>query len=1730
MADTYRGLTIRIGGDTTELKNALKSANSDASNLGRVLLKTTKALRFDPSSIKAAQIRMEVLGDKTSALYRKLEVLDKQSKQLEISQSFKAAQRYVESTGDSVGKAKERLNGLNGALEKIKREFAKLDGAFDGIAPSKQQEAYTKWNKQLQESEDKLKHLRSLDQQRAAQYEKLVAAQERAQSQLKQTKEVENYRELQAEMAKVEAEAKKLANDYVNLKAKASVLNGSEFEELEAAEKKVKATTESLDSQLRKISDALDVNVRPLDLMEEKLKASETELQQVETRMRAIASMKGVDTQARNVHESFQKWKADLIESTTQLNAAKGKLGALSDEADKLKVSLRGMTSGSIAWSKLQSEISKTKTEISELEAKHKSVESSFTTAKAQKEYSELRTEAARLKVEIAETDNAMKNSSGLRSFATNATNIGLTLSTTVTPLVQQFLSTALSSAEEIDSAYRDMRKTVNGSEEDFEQLKEAAEEFSRTHVTSADQVLEIEAMGGQLGIAVEDLQAFAETVSNLNIATNITDAEEMSQKLGQLASITHMTSEEYDNFGDALVRLGNNEPALESDIMDISSRIGSMANICGMSVPDILALSTAVAATGQQSEAAGTAISNTMSDIEGAVASGGDKLEAFAKVAGVSAEEFASTWENSPIKAIQQFVQGLKNIDDANGSVDKSLEDLGITGVRQKQALEGLTQTVDVLNDSITMSENAWNGVSDDWGDAGDAAREAQKKAEGFSGQMSIMQNNVQVLGSTIGESLAPILGTVNGLFAAVTEAADGMTDSQKQVALGIAGIVTSAGPLLTAYGAIAPAVSKAKQQQVYMNAALEAFGKSELVTVPRTVKLGQAMQNQTKVAGKAGSALSTAGKAVSKFGSLSMLAKGGVLGLATIIGGLLVQAAVEAKEKHDKLVAATEGLEDAQADAMISAQNMASGLEDSAPKVEDYTGALKNVADASNNIIDAGASLADSLNETWSSYYDGEAKVSAYVDTIDNLTSKQKLTADEQEKLKLAVEGYNDKTGDSVKITNAAKGELSKTTEKIKQNAEAWRDNAKAQALQAAAQSTYQTLIEQQQELATARENLAKATKAYDDAYKANPTQDMTPYIEAINQAKGAYNSAQDAVNETNTTLEKYNSQLNEGEKSLLNYISTNSQWTEAIKGSGIDTQALATDLENLGLKQDDVANMSAEDMGAIINAYSKLAESGINVSDVSNSLSDLGIKQENLANLTPTQLAQLVSSYDGTTSSVLSVMQGFADQTGDKGLQAALNWYSGLDENSRKAVDSLADTTGLSLEELQAFADSTDAEGVKAIDMFAQALGDPENKSETEIQDLLAAVALKLKDGNVDEAAKMVGKDTVAGLKEGLGGDKSEATNAATSLGDGVIDFLNNALGVASPSWKAREAGEWTKQGLAEGLGGENEGITTAATSLGETVINGITGALQTGQEIITGGVDTVMGWIQSATSSGADNTAAGAKVSSTMASGIGKGAASVVKKATSTAKSAAASAKKNSSASAAGKNLNSTFQSAIKVSAGDTKAGSMGGSAAGKAKTAANGNTAGKHLGTTFGGGISPSAGVSKAKSMADNAKAAARVSARPSGSFLGQGFVQGIGDWAQSAINAATSLAQKAINAIKKTGKQGSPWKTTIEAGKFAAQGLAVGIRRDTDLAVDAAAEMAERTYKAASASGMASDLVSSVGRATNGAAFTNESTVNNYYQVGSVTFPEGSEKGQTVEEFVKMVIAYKGAM
>ena len=68
---------------------------------------------------------------------------------------------------------------------------------------------------------------------------------------------------------------------------------------------------------------------------------------------------------------------------------------------------------------------------------------------------------------------------------------------------------------------------------------------------------------------------AFSEVVSGLDIATNM-DAETAATEMAQFANITRMSHDEVENYGSAIVGLGNNFATTEAEISSMAMRIAA--------------------------------------------------------------------------------------------------------------------------------------------------------------------------------------------------------------------------------------------------------------------------------------------------------------------------------------------------------------------------------------------------------------------------------------------------------------------------------------------------------------------------------------------------------------------------------------------------------------------------------------------------------------------------------------------------------------------------------------------------------------------------------------------------------------------------------------------------------------------------------------------------------------------------------------------------------------------------------------------------------------------------------------------------------------------------------------------------------------------------------------------------------------------------------------------------
>lgn len=311
-------------------------------------------------------------------------------------------------------------------------------------------------------------------------------------------------------------------------------------------------------------------------------------------------------------------------------------------------------------------------------------------------------------------------------------------------------LSSAANAAIDFESSFAGIRKTVDATEEEFQVLEDGMRRLATEIPIAVDELNRIGELGGQLGIAKENLIDFTETVAKISVTTDLT-VEDAAMKFAQFAEITQMPQDKFENLASTVVDLGNNFATTESMIVEYGQRLAGAGETAGMTEADIMGIGTAAASVGVQAEAGGTAIQKVILKMTEAVELGDDKLAGFAETSGMSAEEFTRSWNKDPAKAFTRFIEGLGEQGRAGIG---TLKELGLTDQRLTRAFLSLAGAGDVVRRSITLGNDAFaeaNALQD----------EAAKRFATTESKILLAKNQIHDLKVTAGESIALAMGS---------------------------------------------------------------------------------------------------------------------------------------------------------------------------------------------------------------------------------------------------------------------------------------------------------------------------------------------------------------------------------------------------------------------------------------------------------------------------------------------------------------------------------------------------------------------------------------------------------------------------------------------------------------------------------------------------------------------------------------------------------------------------------------------------------------------------------------------------------------------------------------------------------------------------------------------------------------------------------------------------------
>ena len=413
-------------------------------------------------------------------------------------------------------------------------------------------------------------------------------------------------------------------------------------------------------------------------------------------------------------------------------------------------------------------------------------------------------------------------------------------------------LTASAKGAIEFESAFAGVEKTVDATEEQFKELKQGIRDMSKELPSSTTEISEVAEAAGQLGIKTENILSFSKAMLDLGNSTNLT-AEEAASQLAKFANIMQMSQSDFDRLGSSIVDLGNNFATTEADIVDMAMRLAGAGKQVGLSEGQVLGLATALSSVGIEAEMGGSAISKAMVNMQNAVELGGEKMESvlkktgmslrdlellsannskdfkeladsigltstelnqmikagtnledFAKISGMTAEEFKKAWKEDATGALTAFIKGLGNTEEQGESAIAMLSEMGITEVRLRDSLLRAANAGNLFNNAIETGTKAWEENTA-------LTNEANKRYDTLESKIKIVLNKIKDMGITIGNKLMPSIEKIITQIGKWVDKFNQLDEKQVDTIIKIGLLITAIGPLLTIIGKITSVVGGA-------------------------------------------------------------------------------------------------------------------------------------------------------------------------------------------------------------------------------------------------------------------------------------------------------------------------------------------------------------------------------------------------------------------------------------------------------------------------------------------------------------------------------------------------------------------------------------------------------------------------------------------------------------------------------------------------------------------------------------------------------------------------------------------------------------------------------------------------------------------------------------------------------------------------------------------------------
>lgn len=312
-------------------------------------------------------------------------------------------------------------------------------------------------------------------------------------------------------------------------------------------------------------------------------------------------------------------------------------------------------------------------------------------------------------------------------------------------------LGIALNSATKFEDKMADVAKTTGLEGDALDSLGGSILDMSKKTRSSIDDLQQIAVIGGQLGVAKDELLDFTGAANKFSVALAgdySGGVESAVLQVGKLNSLYKDTQslkidEHLNRAGSAFNELSSEGKSSVENINDFTSRVGTLPGVLKPSFTATAGLGAFLEEVGINSERGASGFSTLM-------LTAGKELPSFARQMGLGTEAARELLEQDPVKFAQKFSRSLNGLKpDELASRLKKLKIGGQESIKIVGALGDETNRLTVLMD---LSNKAFESATS-------LTEEYNVKNETTAAKIAMAKNNMEALSITIGTQVAPML-----------------------------------------------------------------------------------------------------------------------------------------------------------------------------------------------------------------------------------------------------------------------------------------------------------------------------------------------------------------------------------------------------------------------------------------------------------------------------------------------------------------------------------------------------------------------------------------------------------------------------------------------------------------------------------------------------------------------------------------------------------------------------------------------------------------------------------------------------------------------------------------------------------------------------------------------------------------------------------------------------------